>query len=350
VSTNDKNDDIRKLQLTGGSTYIISLPKTWIEEMKLERGSTLIVSQNDDKSLNIKARNSPIYEKPKRVVITIESSEEPQSIIRRLVSTYLNGYNIIVIRSSNNRIAPEKRSAIKNFVRKKLIGTEILSDLPNELTLQILLSYSELSIKDALRRMSTIAASMHRDSIQTLSNENPRIAKEILNMDDDVDRFNFYVMRLLNVTIMNVQVLKESGIADPQQSLGYRLITKSIERMADHATNIAENRLSLQSVPINDEVLKVLNSLSKAALKVFEDAIEALLSEDYAAADQVMHYADETRNMGNEVIHKMIKLAPLEDIPQLRLIVESIIRTSEYGADIAEITLNIMVGQVTIEE
>jgi len=216
--------------------------------------------------------------------------------------------------------------------------------------LQILLSYSELSIKDALRRMSTIAASMHRDSIQTLSNENPRIAKEILNMDDDVDRFSFYVMRLLNVAIMNVQVLKEGGIADPQKHLGYRLITKSIERMADHATNIAENRLNLQSLPINDEILKALNSLSKAALKVFEDAIEALLSEDYAAADQVMHYAEETRNMGNEVIHKMIKLAPLENIPQLRLIVESIIRTSEYGADIAEITLNIMVGQVTIEE
>jgi ferritin-like protein len=62
-----------------------------------------------------------------------------------------------------------------------------------------------------------------------------------------------------------------------------------------------------------------------------------------------MEAAEETRGMEEEIIHKIVKLAPVEDVPQLRLIVESIMRTSEYGADIAETVLNMTVSMATTE-
>ena len=77
-------------------------------------------------------------------------------------------YNIIQLRSSHKRLDSSQRFSVKDFTRKKLVGTEILADLPQDLTLQVLLSYAELSVKDALRRMSVIAASMHRDAIIAL--------------------------------------------------------------------------------------------------------------------------------------------------------------------------------------
>jgi phosphate uptake regulator len=315
----------------------------------LKRSSVVSIVQRDDMSLIIKPKGIESPEHVRKVIINIQQGEKPDSVVRRLVSSYVNGYNIIQVRSTEKRIDLETRFAIKDFVRKKLVGTEILSDLPNELTLQILLSYSELSVKDALRRMSLIAASMHRDAVQTLSTDNPRIAKEIVNMDDEVDRFSFYVIRLLNVASMDAHVLKESGIGTPRQCLGYRLITKSVERMADHATNIAENRLALHLVPINDEILAELNRISVSAIKVFEASMEALFDEEYSEADSVMEAAEETRGMEDEVIHKIVKLAPVEDVPQLRLIVESIVRTSEYGADIAETVLNMTVSDAVTE-
>ena len=317
--------------------------------MGLKRSSVVSIVQRDDMSLSIQPKGIESPERVKKVIITINPGENPDSVVRRLVSSYINGYNIIQIRSTEKRIELETRFAIKDFVRKKLVGTEILSDLPNELTLQILLSYSELSVKDALRRMSIIAASMHRDAVQTLSTDNPRIAKEIVNMDDEVDRFSFYVIRLLNVAVMDAHVLKESGIRTPRQCLGYRLITKSVERMADHATNIAENRLALHLVPINDEILAELNRISISALKVFEASMEALFDEEYSEADAATEAAKETRGMEGEVIHKIVKLSPVEDVPQLRLIVESIVRTSEYGADIAETVLNMTISDAVTE-
>jgi phosphate uptake regulator len=349
VSREKSDEELRKIQVTGGSTYIISLPKAWIDQMGLKRSSVVSIIQRDDMSLSIQPKGIESPERVKKVIIVIQLGEKPESVVRRLVSSYINGYNIIQIRSTEKRIDLESRFAIKDFVRKKLVGTEILSDLPNELTLQILLSYSELSVKDSLRRMSIIAASMHRDAVQTLSTDNPRIAKEVVNMDDEVDRFSFYVIRLLNVAAMDAHVLKESGIKTPRQCLSYRLITKSVERMADHATNIAQNRLALHLVPINDEILAELNRISLSAIKVFEASIESLFDEEYSEADEVMEAAEETRGMEDEVIHKIVKLAPVEDVPQLRLIVESIMRTSEYGADIAETVLNMTVSDAVTE-
>ena len=349
MSGNEHLEELRKIQVTGGSTYIISLPKAWVDQMGLVRGSVVSLIQSDDMSLILRPKNNATPDNVKKSIITINQLDKPESVVRHLVSSYLGGYSIIQIHSTEKRINPDTRYAVKDFVRNKLVGIEILSDLPDELTLQILLSYSELSVKDALRRMSIISASMHRDAVQTLSDDNPMIEKEVVGMDDEVDRFSFYVMRLLNVAVMDSHVLKESGIASPRQCLGYRLVTKSVERMADHASNIALNRLALNLVPINEGILKDLNRISQSAINVFEAAMAAFLDENYAEADRVIYSAEETRRMEAEVIHKIMKLAPAEDVPQLRLILESIIRTSEYGADIAETALNMTIGDATSE-
>ena len=116
-------EDLRKIQITGGSTYIVSLPRTWIDHLGLKRGSVVSMIQNSDMSLNIKPRDFVSPERPKKIVITINHLAKPESVVRYLVTSYLKGYNIIQIRSEEKRIEPETRFAIKDFVRKKLVGS-----------------------------------------------------------------------------------------------------------------------------------------------------------------------------------------------------------------------------------
>ncbi|MBN1683533.1 AbrB/MazE/SpoVT family DNA-binding domain-containing protein [Candidatus Bathyarchaeota archaeon] len=343
------SEELRKIQVTGGSTYIISLPKTWVDQLGLKRGSVVSISQRDDLSLSIQPKSSETTEKARKVIINVTEEDTADRVIRRVVSSYLLGYNIIQIRSHQKRLDSNIRLNVKDFTRKKLVGTEILSDLPNDLTLQILLSYTELSILDALRRMSIIAASMHRDALAALNSDNPKIAREIISMDDEVDRFNLYVIRLLKAAITDGHILRESKIDSPRQCLGYRLITKSVERMADHAVKIAENRLALNLIPLNEDIIKELNKASESALKVFEDSMDALFENKYASADRTIDLAETTRNMEQELIQMITKKANLEEIPALRLIVDSILRTAEYGSDIAETVLNMTIKEAVIE-
>jgi phosphate uptake regulator len=334
---------MRKIQLTGGSTYIVSLPKDWVTQMGLNKGSLVSISKFDDLSLRIQPQGVDKGEGQKRAVIIVTEDDTPESVVRRVVSAYLFGYNIIQIKTLDNRIDSAYRYAVKDFTRKKLVGTEILSDLPQELMLQVLLSYSDLSVKDALRRMGIIAASMHREALLTLGSDDSRLAREVISMDDEVDRFSFYIIRLLKISVAESAVLRESGLKSPRECLGYRLITKSVERMADHAVNIANNSLALTMSNLNDEILAKLRAMSDSALQVFEESVEALFEGNYGIADRVFVNAEGTREMEAGVIQLIIKHASPEDVPTLRLIVESIIRTAEYGADIAEVVLNMTI-------
>lgn len=342
-------EELRKVQITGGSTFIVSLPKAWVEQMGLQRGSVIRITQKDDLTLCLSPEGVDTADTQRKVIINPTSDDTPESIVRLVVSAYLMGYNIIQLKSNQQRLNSSQRFLVKDFTRKKLVGTEILSDLPQDLTLQVLLSYAELAVKDALRRMSVIAASMHRDAIIALGTEDFNLAKEIVAMDDEVDRFNLYIIRLLKVAVVDGHILKESGLKSPRECLGYRLITKSVERMADHAVNIAHNRLELTLSVVETELLSELKKLSDFALDIFESAMEAVFDEDYDEADAVLEMAQNTRSMEAEILHIIVKHAPPEEVPALRLIVESILRTAEYGADIAETVLNMTVKDAVRE-
>ena len=46
-------DEVRKIQFTGRSTYIISLPKRWMEEMNLKPGDPVNIVREPNNSLSI---------------------------------------------------------------------------------------------------------------------------------------------------------------------------------------------------------------------------------------------------------------------------------------------------------
>ena len=54
---------------------------------------------------------------------------------------------------------------------------------------------------------------------------------------------------------------KELELANPREILGYRLITKSIERIADHAVSIAKEVLELKG-KINPETLEMISKMT----------------------------------------------------------------------------------------
>jgi phosphate uptake regulator len=313
--------------------------------MGLERGNVLSISQMDDMTLRLKPEGTSKSEEPRRAIITVSDEITPKKLVRKVISAYLIGYSVIQIRNPIKRIDLGQKLAVKDFTRKKLIGTEILSDLPQELTLQVLLSRAELSVMDALRRMSVIAASMHREAIQALGSDNTQLAKEIIATDDEVDRFGLYIIRLLKATAVDPYSIKEVGLRSARESLGYRLITKSVERMADHAGKIAQNSLTLTLSESEGNIMKDLLPLSEEAVGVFEDSIESLFDWSYAAAEEVIGRAERIRGTEDTVVQQVIKNAAPEDVPALRLIVESVMRTAEYGADVAEVVLNLTIRE-----
>ena len=273
---------------------------------------------------------------------TVLSSESPNTIKRKVVSMYLAGYNIINLKSKTGRILPSQRDAVRDVVRRNLVGTEIIADASEIITVQVLLSLPELSINTAVRRMFLIAAAMHRDAMLSLTELNHEMAETVIKSDDEVDRFSLYILRNLVIATQNERILQEIGLRKPSDCLSYRVAVKSIERIADHASGIADKCIAIKD-KIDKVILQQIESMSKRSLALITDSVEAFLRRDYSLADSIVDKANDTRLVENEVLSHIENIESSSsgsETLNIKLILEDIRRTAEHASDIAEAAMN----------
>jgi len=85
-----------------------------------------------------------------------------------------------------------------------------------------------------LHRMAELAQKMTRDSLDAFVRRDSALATAVLAQDDEVDLLKDQSFRVLLTYMM----------ADPgtiERALGLILVARNLERIADHATNIAED-------------------------------------------------------------------------------------------------------------
>lgn len=83
-------------------------------------------------------------------------------------------------------------------------------------------------------RMVELAASMLKDSLDAFVRQDVDLARAVIKRDDEEDR-------LKSETFNELRELMQSDASTIQQGLDMILISRNLERIADHATNIAED-------------------------------------------------------------------------------------------------------------
>ena len=116
------NEEQRKLQVTGGSTFILSLPKDWAIRNELKRGSSMLVREEDDGSLSIAPSSFPKKEKQDEAYIKASMNDNPDAIMRTAISAYLDGYNILHIKAQGQKVLVFKTSKSPQKFRQALFS------------------------------------------------------------------------------------------------------------------------------------------------------------------------------------------------------------------------------------
>jgi len=83
-------------------------------------------------------------------------------------------------------------------------------------------------------RMAELASAMVRQSLQSFIEADAEAARAVLTMDDAVDAMNKAAFKAL------IKIMEEQSHLAPQ-ALNALMISRALERVADHATNIAED-------------------------------------------------------------------------------------------------------------
>ena len=342
MTAESRRPDFRKVQVTGGNSFVVSLPKTWVTDVGLHAKDPVAVMVQPDSSLLIVPRRDIRAAPRSEAILEASQGLDKDFLLRHFISYYLAGYD--TIRIALGKTDSGLRGFIREGIRRKLVGVEIIEESSGGILTQCLSGYVDLPLKKALERMAIIAGGMLSDSVTVLQGKTSSTADEVIDRDDEVDRFYHFLLRQLNIAVRDRSVIQEIGLTSTRDCLGYRLVVKSVERVADHAAGIAAQAENLQNLP--EGAVKKVQEMAALSRKVFDSSISALLRLDAKTAEDAIARTKEVVLMEERISGEV--LAPRmsgSQVASTKLMLESIRRIAEYGSDIAEIAIDLTVAE-----
>lgn len=326
----------RKIQLTGRSTYTISLPREWINKLAIDQGDELSILEQADGSLLI-SKGSLNTSREKEVTIDIDKLLDINLLEKIIISKYLAGYSKINI-SSRNEIQSKIRKAISTTVGN-LIGSEIISEGIREIEIRDLAIHGEFPIDKALRRAHLISRNMQKLAIESIINSDVESAHDIFERENSVDRLYFLIRREITTALENPSFLKELDLK-PNEVLYVYPVAKSLEKIADHSESIAKSCIELNGRKVENEIAEYLTKYSNEALEIHTQAIQAFLSKKLDLAFKAIKIFEKlTEKLKSKKLSRN-RAADFDVEIQIQLIERNLDRICGYGIDIAEMAID----------
>jgi phosphate transport system protein len=127
---------------------------------------------------------------------------------------------------------------LRRIVSALKINTELerMGDLAEDIAERTchLARLPEIHVSAKVGRMAELTGSMVRQSLDAFVDLDAELARKVCRLDDEVDRYNHDIIEELIVIMRKSPALAEAG-------LSLFSATRHLERIADHATNIAED-------------------------------------------------------------------------------------------------------------
>ncbi|MDN7023874.1 phosphate uptake regulator PhoU [Methanoculleus sp. FWC-SCC1] len=331
--------EIRKVQITGGSSYIVSLPKTWVKAASIQKNDPVGLITQPDGSLLItpKIRGEQVQRVKE---FEANAGTDPAFLLRYLVGAYIAGYTSIRI-TSKGRLPPLIRKLVRDFTQMA-VGQEVVNETDDSITIKDLLNPSEMPFANTLRRMSVIVRAMQEDAIVALRNRDSPLAEDVIARDNEVDRLHWLIARQNQLILLDMTLSRKMNIPIGT-ALHYFLISRIIERIGDHATQVAKNALLLADREVDDELLSLIEAASTYALDVFQKSMQAFYSGDIAKANEILALIPNLEEQSRKISGRTLRYEAVTAIP-LGSISDSTRRIGEYSGDICENIINHLIG------
>jgi phosphate uptake regulator len=256
------------------------------------------------------------------------------------------GYNTIVV-YSQNKIPEECLSAIRNTTLR-LIGLSIMDEEPHKVTLQCSVDALSTPLITMMRRLFSLTMKMYSKVLEGLISLDPSLAQEVISREYEADMLYWLILRIIGYSQRDMKIAERIGVHEPVYLLGYRVIIKYLESVADHLESAASYLLALIKLykKRDEKALRAVHHIGESALRILSDAFESLVMEDLKKADKAIKEKEKLEEEEGQIVSRI--LSKIEN-PQVAAYVRGISRDfyliSDYGASIAHVAINMYVGK-----
>ncbi len=340
--------DIRKIQVTGGSSFVLSLPKSWAQKHHIQKNDPIGIITQADGTLLITADIKGISSQREKEFF-LKDYAGPDCLFRCLISAYITGYTAIRI-TSKVRIPSEVRQMVRLYTQMT-IGQEVAEENDTSITLKDILNPSEMPLDNTIKRMYTIVKSMHEDAITALEESNASLCQDVISRDNDIDRLHWLISRQYHLITHDPALSRKMNIT-AGAAMTFFQISRTIERIADHAVTIATNVQNLLlldfesdcDIVIDVETIQMFRRADELALTIFKRSMRSFYDRNIQEANAGIVSLAELTGLYTKLKALSIQQKSPASI-YFGYIANSIARIGEYSSDISEIVINHCIGE-----
>lgn len=325
--------ETRKVQLSGGTTFTVSLPKSWANEHKIDTDSLLYLRPKSDGTLVIKTSGE---ESSNRETTIDVSTYDARGARETLVAAYMVGFD---------RITLVDRGEFDDDTRRELTGaaadlTGITVDetTATRIVIRSLIDASEISVRKSVVRLRLVTLAMHRDATTALTESDDELARQIVSRDTEADKLFALVTRYFRRALQDLEIVEQLGLSRPEL-FEYYYVARQCERVADHAEKRARFALELDE-PLSTQFARDYVELSDRALTLVDNASNVVLGDaGIEMAYQSIPDCDELVADIQAYEQSLYSDLERQSAYECGILLDSVRRTAQYGANIAEIAI-----------
>lgn len=195
------------------------------------------------------------------------------------------------------------------------------------------------SLRDRLLLLGGETETAIHRAIHALADRDSEIARAVLEEDDAIDNLEVEIDRLC----VDILALRQPAARDLRFVISVAKITPVLERIADHACNIARAVIDLNDEPELKTYVDLPRMAGHAA-SMLRAALDAFTTNDAAAARSVIALDDAIDESYNRIFHDLIDMMVADSTTTTRaarllFVAKHIERIADYVTDICELTV-----------
>jgi phosphate transport system protein len=211
----------------------------------------------------------------------------------------------------------------------------------------IVLDQKLTELKERLFSMAAIAEEMVTNSIKALVTRDEALARQVIEVDED--RVNHLEIEIEEAAI-NLIALQQPEASNLRTIVMVIKVNNDLERLGDHAVNIAEAALYLIPRP-PVKMLIDLPRMSELATRMLKDALDAFTHDDAVQARAVCARDSEVDSLKDRIVRELVTCmtsdaATIDRSLKLMMAALNLERIADHATNIAEDVVYMATGDV----
>ena len=195
------------------------------------------------------------------------------------------------------------------------------------------------SLRDRVLLLGGEAEAALDRAMLALTERDSEVARQVLDNDDQVDRLEVEIDR----QCIDIIALRQPAARDLRFVISVAKMAPVLERIADHAANIARVAIDLNNEPELKSVTE-LSGMAEQALRMLHQALDAFTSGDASAAREIIKSDSVINELYNHIFHQLIEMMVTEPATATRdarllFVAKHLERIGDYVTDICELTV-----------